>query len=449
MKKIIYAAILLVSNFSIAQWSGTSPMNSMRSSHVSVELTNGKILVAGGYDATNQLKTAELYNPSNQTWTNTQTSMSSEHTSATASVLNDGKVLVIGGWTGSINTNSCEIYDPATDSWSNASPLNKGRSDHSATKLQDGKILVIGGYDGSVNLNSCELYDPTNNTWTIVDSLTTGRSSHTATLLSNGKVFVAGGYNPTANFQINSTELYNPGLNSWINGPTMSVGRNQHAASLLPSGDVLISGGESFTGGTPFAFSGLTSVELYNATTNSLSSVAALPSGLSFHKQVAIGNYVLAIGGKENTDYLNGNFTSVAGTTYQYNTSNNSWTAKPMNLDGRIYFTATLSSTNKVYVSGGETDAVEVYDFPLSTNELNSDASISICPNPVREILSVNLGGNETSNLKIKDVTGRVCLEKTLQTESLSLDLKEFKTGVYFLEIEQNGIIQKTKFIKE
>ena len=73
----------------------------------------------------------------------------------TASVLTNGKVLVTGGY-----LNSAELYDPSTGVWNVTSNMNYARNDHTASVLTNGKVLVAGGDNGSNTLNSAELYQP-------------------------------------------------------------------------------------------------------------------------------------------------------------------------------------------------------------------------------------------------------------------------------------------------
>ncbi|CAF4314768.1 unnamed protein product [Rotaria sordida] len=76
----------------------------------------------------------------------------------TASVLTNGKVLVTGGW-GSIvdSVNSTELYDPSTGTWTMTGSMNNARSLHTASILTNGNVLVTGGYNVFI-LNSSELY---------------------------------------------------------------------------------------------------------------------------------------------------------------------------------------------------------------------------------------------------------------------------------------------------
>jgi hypothetical protein len=143
--------------------------------------------------------------------------MNATRDSHTATLLPNGMVLVAGGLAspGSRNnTNSAELYDPTTQTWTNTGSLNVARAYHTATLLPNGKVLVVGGVDTNMNsLSSMELYDPASRTWTLIGNLSIARNGHTTTLLPNGKVLIAGGEAAG-----NSAELYDVGLgytNSW------------------------------------------------------------------------------------------------------------------------------------------------------------------------------------------------------------------------------------------
>jgi N-acetylneuraminic acid mutarotase len=118
---------------------------------------NGKVLVAGGYGGyTNNLTSAELYDPSIGIWTMTG-SMNMARYDHTATLLTNGKVLVTGGFNTSIALNSSELYDPLTGTWSLTNSMSDARYAHTASMLMNGKVLVAGG-TGSGTLNTAELY---------------------------------------------------------------------------------------------------------------------------------------------------------------------------------------------------------------------------------------------------------------------------------------------------
>ncbi|CAF4405873.1 unnamed protein product, partial [Adineta steineri] len=75
----------------------------------------------------------------------------------TASVLSNGLVLVTGGWNSSTVYNSAELYNQSTGTWTTSSKMNNAREWHTASVLSNGKVLVTGGSNNAV-LNSAELY---------------------------------------------------------------------------------------------------------------------------------------------------------------------------------------------------------------------------------------------------------------------------------------------------
>src|SRR5437762_1237620 len=113
--------------------------------------------------------------------------------SHTATLLPNGQVLVAGGRNSTTDDlTSAELYDPGSGVWT-ATSMAKVRFWHTATLLANGQVLVAGGF-GQGNAASAELYNPATGVWTATGSMTTVRNQHTATLLPNGQVLVAGGY---------------------------------------------------------------------------------------------------------------------------------------------------------------------------------------------------------------------------------------------------------------
>jgi hypothetical protein len=240
-------------------WTTTGSLNTKRQDFTATLLTNGKVLVVGGINFTNingssvhiYLSSAELYDPVAGTWTATG-SLHNGRERHTATLLTNGKVLVTGGYNGGGSLfNSAELYDPATGTWTVTGSLNTARENPTATLLPNGEVLVAGGDNFSFYLTDAELYNPTNGTWTVTGSMASVHGAGTATLLPNGQVLVAGGTYGGIFFEspvtTPSAELYNPTNGTWMSAAPMIDPRWNHIAVLLSNGQVLVAGGRIWT----------------------------------------------------------------------------------------------------------------------------------------------------------------------------------------------------------
>lgn len=157
----------------------------------------------------------------------------------TATRLRDGRVLIAGGSNASGMVKESEIYDPLSNTLTRTGDLRYERRDHRAILLGDGSVLVIGGTtddEGSeVPVTAAERYDP--ETGTFSSEGDPGLESvHAVTLLPSGDVFIIG--------DSGEVILYDPGTGAF--GPTgHSIGENRafYTTTLLPGGRVLIAGG--------------------------------------------------------------------------------------------------------------------------------------------------------------------------------------------------------------
>jgi uncharacterized protein (TIGR03437 family) len=147
-------------------WSLTGELALPRSTPVATLLPNGKVLLAGGTNnntGLNPTNTAELYDPATGQWSATG-SLAVPRDGTTATLLSNGKVLVAGGYTNgdALLTRSTELYDPASGAWSSGGEMNRVRSVHTATLLPNGKVLIAAGaedYLDAIGITGAELFD--------------------------------------------------------------------------------------------------------------------------------------------------------------------------------------------------------------------------------------------------------------------------------------------------
>ena len=283
----------------------TATMTSFRASHTATLLLDGTVLITGGVgSAGTVLNTAELYDPITQTFTALSATMKSVRSGHTATLLPSGQVLFTGGSTssnGSGNLSTAELYDPSAQTFTAlTATMTSPRAAQTATLLPDGKVLITGGFNDSVTaLNTAELYDPTAQTFTaLTPRMTSTRAGHTATLLDNGTVLLTGGFN-NSNSNLNTAELYSQTFNTFTAvSATMTSTRDQHTATMLPNGTVLLTGGSTSAHDNP----ALNTVEVYDPVADTFTALAdTLTVAREFHTATLLpSNVVLFTGGVSN-----------------------------------------------------------------------------------------------------------------------------------------------------
>jgi len=229
-------------------WTWSAPLTVARRFEQVATLTDGRILVAGGFGSgSTPTLSAELYDPATGAFTTTG-AMPRPRAGGTAELLLDGRVLVAGGVDASGNGDPCSVlYSPTSGTFS-AGPCfaaaTHGRFAPASARLRDGRVLVSGGqtyFQGSTRLApDADVYDPATNRWT--QRFASARFEHTLTRLDDGRVLAIGGADDW-NGPIATTEIFDPVLDAFRTGPTLMVPRYGHTATALPGNRVLVAGG--------------------------------------------------------------------------------------------------------------------------------------------------------------------------------------------------------------
>ena len=191
----------------------------------------------------------------------------------TATLLSDGRVLVAGGWQYTItpegedqgqDLSSVEIYtfdsDPEPEAaeggylWTAARPMPQPRFGHEAVLLEDGRVLVFGGtrvktFPYAEPVTSAALYDPDRDRWKLIDGPPIA-SPTGATLLADGRVLTVG-LTSKGDPPAQSVAIFDPQDLTWHRGPNRAGGVVRPAMKLLSDGSVLIAGGTYPAEGEP------------------------------------------------------------------------------------------------------------------------------------------------------------------------------------------------------
>jgi len=286
--------------FNVEGFCDTSSLAVARAYHQAVSLPNGKVLIAGGasnLDGTGALMSAETYDPATHTFASIG-NMHDPRVDFTATLLSNGKVLIAGGFNDTTSLASAEIFDPADNSFTLlSSVMTSPRSEHTATLLQDGSVLIAGG--NSVNnattlttVGTAEIFHPTTNTFSGTQSgMNTPRADHHADLLPNGKVLITGGFGGNGN-PLASAELYDPALLTFTVTGSMATARLYHASALLNTGKVLVAGGQITSGGATTA-----TAELYDPSAGTFSSTGSMAQPRARYFDTVLPNGLVLIEG--------------------------------------------------------------------------------------------------------------------------------------------------------
>jgi hypothetical protein len=309
-------------------------MSSARDVPGGARLLDGRVLVAGGWNAgSGVLTTAEIYDPVAGSFTPTG-SMSSGHLwgewGVSWPLTPSGQVLAAGGLDGlgQIGVNA-ELYDPTSGTFAPTGNMVFGAISLYPQVQDDGSVLFIGGWDSVTPQTAIELpgwsytgsgtsrverYVPATGMFEQTGSLAEPRLFGCDARLSNGDTLVIGGAVGPRTTE-NNIERYHPASKAWTSIGVLTGASFCGRAFVLPNGKLLLTG----TGGLTGATTPIPGVLLFDPATFDVSpTMNAIPGWSPELVQLASGD-VLAFGG-----ILGGVPTEMAQV---YSVATNTWNA--------------------------------------------------------------------------------------------------------------------------
>ena len=227
-----------------------------------------------------------------------------------ASAVVGGKLVVMGGARNSDGSTSDEVwsFDPSQPSGENpsiqweqlTSMPSGGRLTACAASYQNW-IYVFGGFGGSSDPTSIFVFDTATNggmgLWTTLVGVTLPQvSAYCAAAQAGDYIYVTGGtpdgsthYNTILRFKPNGSGggAFDPFPDGSV--PVLNIGRNSHTATTINE-KIVVTGGLGPEGST-------ISVEMFDPSSNTVSSLPAMNVGHYNHEASAIGSNLFVFGG--------------------------------------------------------------------------------------------------------------------------------------------------------
>jgi hypothetical protein len=157
-------------------------------------LPGGRLVVAGGTAGGGTPKfmaAAFEWVPGRATWTPLPP-RGGPRAYAAAAVLSDGRMLVASGYDGDDSLASVEVLAADGSGWAALPPMAAARFGAVAGRLPGGQVIVAGGMDGG-SLASAELWDPATGAWAALPPMVEARHTAVGCVLPSGRFAVLGG----------------------------------------------------------------------------------------------------------------------------------------------------------------------------------------------------------------------------------------------------------------
>ncbi|CAH1100219.1 unnamed protein product [Psylliodes chrysocephalus] len=221
-------------------WKILPPMRENRG-RFKIAVLNEKVYAIGGSNGTTELDSVEMLDFGIGKWVK-MPKMPLARSNMGVCTLNDS-IYCIGGWNGQVGIKQCHVFSPEGGIWTSIAPLNIGRYQAGVTSYNN-LIYAIGGSDAWNCLSSVEIYNPEGNTWQQSKPIITARRG-CALAVFNNRLYVIGGSD--GQHSLSSTEVFDEETQTWTFGPSMTTPRANMEVAVV--GDRLYAVG-GFSGKT-------------------------------------------------------------------------------------------------------------------------------------------------------------------------------------------------------
>lgn len=116
-----------------------------------------------------------------------------------------------------------------------------------------------------------------------------------------------------------------------------------------------------------------------------------------------------------------------------------------INNDNKLEMLIGNQSGGLTYFDASDTTVVSTKPPSTTINEIN------LYPNPTNGVININLGNNtlKNANLQVIDLLGKVILTEQLTTQKTTLNLNNYRKGIYFVRFSNENGSRVYKVVKE
>ena len=109
-----------------------------------------------------------------------------------------------------------------------------------------------------------------------------------------------------------------------------------------------------------------------------------------------------------------------------------------------------VKGTNYYRLRQTDFDGKETVSKTVSVNFDGKAAKAKVYPTVVKDILTVELASDATTEILVRDITGRLILTKNTEGSfSTTLDLGTAANGLYFITVQSNQGLETVKVLKQ
>jgi len=345
-------------------------------------------------------------------------------------------------------------YDPATNIWTQEEDFPGPSRGFAISDTWDGKAYLGFGVDENNNLlNDLWVFDADANTWTELASCPCDARIHPAFVANQDKIFVGMGAGGAGN--MNDWWEYDMASDSWSQKPDFPDLPRHHPYQFAV-GDYVYAGlghGNNVNNN----FNIFDELYRYDPQTEVWDQMKTLPSeGRVAGTQFSYNGkgYVLSGDGDNHAVMPFGEF-------WEYDPVEDKWKGMPPHPGSSRWAPSSFLIDDYIYFYNGYSlslvEDLNVYRFYLgegnpqtSTEDLINEEVI-ISPNPATDKVTIQLteADAEIKNISLFNLNGQLILEQNTSSNSITLNIENIPTAVYYLKIELKDQVISQKIIKQ